>query len=253
MTELDELPPRNITCRSWVGVTLLSFVIVVAVGAVAGFSFYRSHVFSPVRFERLMTWLRDPAGHEAWKMNAGEICDGAPFQMPTDGYIGFLWGDSFRIGHHHQGIDVFGGDEVGITPVYASYPGYLTRQQDWKSTVIIRVPDDPLEPGRQIWVYYTHMAGPDGESFIAPDFPPGTGEVFVEAGTLLGYQGNYSGTPDNPVGVHLHLSIVKDDGHGNYLNELEIGNTLDPSPYLGLSLNARNNPDQVPVCTAFSK
>jgi hypothetical protein len=130
----------------------------IAVVAVAGFSFYRSHVFSPVRFERLMTWLRDPAGHTDWTMNAGEICNGAPFQMPTDGYIGFLWGDSFRIGHHHQGIDVFGGDEVGVTSVYAAYAGYLTRQADWKSTVIIRVPDDPLQPGRQIWVYYTHMA-----------------------------------------------------------------------------------------------
>jgi murein DD-endopeptidase MepM/ murein hydrolase activator NlpD len=161
-----------------------------------------------------------------------------------------LWGDSFRIGHHHQGIDVFGGEEVGLTPVYAAYPGYLTRQADWKSTVIIRVPDDPLQPGRQIWVYYTHLAGPDGESYIAPDFPPGTSEVYVEAGSLLGYQGNYSGTPNNPVGVHLHFSIVKDDGQGFYLNELEIGNTLDPSLYLGLSLNASQNLDQVPVCAS---
>jgi murein DD-endopeptidase MepM/ murein hydrolase activator NlpD len=246
--ELDKPGPRNPACLSWVGLALLLLVGVVAVGAVVGFSFYRSHVFSPARFERLMTWLRDPAGHADWTMKAGEICNGAPFQMPTDGYIGFLWGDSFRIGHHHQGIDVFGGEEVGLTPVYAAYPGYLTRQVDWKSTVIIRVPDDPLQPGRQIWVYYTHMAGPDGESYIAPDFPPGTSEVYVEAGSLLGYQGNYSGTPNNPVGVHLHFSIVKDDGQGFYLNELEIGNTLDPSPYLGLSLNASQNPDQVPVC-----
>ena len=103
-------------------------------GLVAGYSFYRSHVFSPRRFERLMTWLRDPSGHADWLMSAGEICNGAPFQMPTDGYIGFLWGDSFRIGHHHQGIDIFGGEDVGVTPVYAAYPGYLTRQPDWKST-----------------------------------------------------------------------------------------------------------------------
>ena len=116
--------------------------------------------------------------------------------------------------------------------------------------MIIRVPDDPLRPGRQIWVYYTHMAGPDGASYIATDFPPGTSEVYVEAGTLLGYQGNYSGTPNNPVGVHLHFSIVKDDGQGVYLNELEIGNTLDPSPYLGLSLNASKNLDQVAVCAS---
>ena len=234
---------------SLVGLALLLLAVIAAAAAIAGYTFYRSHVFSPVRFERLMAWLRSPAGHAEWTMRAGEICNRAPFQMPTDGYIGFLWGDSFRIGHHHQGIDIFGGSEPGVTPVYAVYPGYLTRQPDWKSTVIIRIPQDPLQPGRQIWTYYTHMAGSGGESYIAPQFPPGTLEQYVEAGTLLGYQGNYSGDPNNPVGVHLHFSIVQEDGQGSYLNELEIGNTLDPSPYLGLPLNANENPDQIPVCS----
>jgi murein DD-endopeptidase MepM/ murein hydrolase activator NlpD len=68
--------------------------------------------------------------------------------------------------------------------------------------------------------------------------------------TSTGYMGNYSGTPGNPTGVHLHLSIVKDDGNGNYTNETEINNTLDPSPYLGLNLNAASNENQIPVCTA---
>jgi murein DD-endopeptidase MepM/ murein hydrolase activator NlpD len=168
--------------------------------------------------------------------------------MPTDGFVGFLWDDSFRIGHRHQGIDIFGGTDVNVTPVYAAFSGYLTRMPDWKSSLIIRVPDDPLAPDRQIWTYYTHLADPDGESFIAPDFPPGTSELYVEAGTLLGYQGNYSGTPGSPTGVHLHFSIVLDDGSGSYRNELEIENTLDPSPYLGLPLNARQNQDVIPVC-----
>jgi murein DD-endopeptidase MepM/ murein hydrolase activator NlpD len=159
-----------------------------------------------------------------------------------------VWGDSFRLGHRHQGIDIFGGTDVNLTPVIAAYPGYLTRNPDWKSTVIIRVPDDPLQPGRQIWTYYTHMANPEGESFISTEFPPGTSEVYVEAGTLLGYQGNFSGTPGNPVGVHLHFSIVLDDGQGGFRNELDIQNTLDPSPYLGLPLNAEDIGDEVPVC-----
>ncbi len=116
----------------------------------------------------------------------------------------------------------------------AAYDGYLTRQSDWKSTVIIRVPSDPLEPSRQIWNYYTHLADAQGNDFISDSFPPGTHEVFVTAGTLLGHQGNYSGNPSDPVGMHLHFSVVKDDGQGRFLNELRIANTLDPSPYLGL-------------------
>jgi hypothetical protein len=72
--------------------------------------------------------------------------------------------------------------------------------------------------------------------------------VFVPAGTLLGYQGNYSGDPNNPVGVHLHFSIVRDDGSGKFLNELKIANTLDPSLYFNMSLNANVNRDKIPVC-----
>jgi murein DD-endopeptidase MepM/ murein hydrolase activator NlpD len=92
------------------------------------------------------------------------------------------------------------------------------------------------------------MADPAGNSLISEAFPAGSREVLVEAGTFLGYQGNYSGDPGNPVGVHLHFSIVRDDGLGNFRNELEIVNTLDPSPYLGLPLNARENPDRIPTC-----
>jgi hypothetical protein len=80
-------------------------------------------------------------------------------------------------------------------------------------------------------------------------FPPGTSEVFVEAEELLGFQGNYSGDPGNPVGVHLHFSIVLDDGTGGFRNELKINNTLDPSAYLGVNLNGQNDPEAIPVCT----
>lgn len=221
-----------------------------ALGLAAGLGWYLAAnlVDSAGRSRRVWSWLRDPAAHPEWAVQAGSRCGQAPFIMPTSGFIGYLWGDSFRLGHIHQGLDIFGGGSVNLTPVVAAYPGYLRRLPDWKSSVIIRIPDDPLQPGRQIWAYYTHMASPEGESYISPDFPPGAYEVYVEAGTLLGYQGNYSGAPGNPVGVHLHFSIVLDNGQGLYLNELEFRNTLDPSPYLGLPVNADRNPDQVPVC-----
>lgn len=206
------------------------------------------------RTSRLLTWLRESAAHPDWAVRAGETCGDAPFQMPTSGYIGYLWGDTFKLGQRHQGLDIFGGGEPGQTPVLAAYPGYLTRLPDWKSTVVIRIPDDPLQPGRQIWLYYTHIATADGSPLIDDAFPPGTSEVFIGAGTLLGYQGNYSGDPGNPVGVHLHFSIVLDGGAdethptGQIRNELDIRNTLDPSPYLGLVLNAGQNRGEIPLC-----
>lgn len=224
--------------------------LIILVGLALGTAYWLAFV-RPAGFQRtgrVMTWLRDSASHPDWAVSAGERCGQAPFILPTDGFIGFLWDDSFRPGHRHQGIDVFGGGLPGETPVLAAYPGYLTRLPDWKSSVIIRIPDDPLQPGRQIWAYYTHMAGEGGESFISGQFPAGTNEVYVEAGTLLGYQGNFSGDPNNPVGVHLHFSLVQDDGEGNFLNELKIQNTIDPSPYLGLNLNARRGDGNPPVC-----
>jgi hypothetical protein len=225
------------------------FVLVLLLVMLAGYLAYRWFERDGAQTSRVLLWLRDPGAHPEWAVEAGERCGDAPFVMPTSGFIGFLWGDSFRPGHRHQGLDIFGGGELNQTPVIAAYPGYLTRLPDWKSTVIIRIPDDPLRPGRQIWTYYTHMADPEGNSYVAAEFPPGTAEVFVEGGTLLGYQGNFSGDPFNPVGIHLHFSIVLDDGQGSFRNELEISNTLDPSPYLGLPVNAAQNRGEAPVCS----
>jgi len=200
------------------------------------------------RANKFYQWMRNPASHADWKLIAGSQCESAPFLFPTDGFVGFLWGDSFGIRHTHQGIDIFAGTDVNITNVISAYPGYLTRLPDWKSSVIVRVPSDPLNPGQQIWLYYTHMADQYGNSFISEEFPAGTSEKYIQAGTFLGKQGDFSGNPNNPVGVHLHFSIVEDDGTGQFKNELEIENTYDPSPYLGLPLNGYENRDEIPLC-----
>ena len=214
-----------------------------------GFFLFRMYKSSPLRTRRVISWIRNPSKHLDWSNPSLSRCfDTTPFLFPTEGYIGFLWGDSFRPGHRHQGIDIFSGESSGKTPVYAAYPGYLSRLHDWKSSLIIRIPQDPLNPDQQIWAYYTHMADMGGNSYIVEDFPPGSSEIYVDEGTLLGYQGNYSGTPGNPVGIHLHFSIVKDDGKGSFLNELKFQNTLDPSPYFDLPLNGYTNQNIIPRC-----
>ena len=223
------------------------FIIATAVIA-AGATAYYMYRPNAERVNKFREWMQNPASHTEWKLAAGSQCGTAPFLFPTDGFAGFLWGDSFGLRHTHQGIDIFAGTDAGITPVVSAYQGYLTRQSEWKSAVIVRVPDDPLQPGRQIWLYYTHMADQFGRSYIDSEFPAGTSEKLIEAGTFLGYQGNYSGDSNNPVGVHLHFSIVEDNGAGQFKNELDIDNTLDPAPYLGYPLNGYENHDQVPLC-----
>jgi peptidoglycan LD-endopeptidase LytH len=242
-----ELLYNKFTMKSLLKIGLFAVLLFLIVGIYIYFR-YPGLSSDHQRGLRVGDWIRDPQSHPDWSISAGQRCADAPFIFPTEGYIGFLWGDSFRPGHQHQGIDIFAPGAAGKTPVTAAYDGYLTRLPDWKSTVIIRIPQDPLQPDRQIWTYYTHMADQEGNSFIAEEFPPGTEEVFVEAGTLLGYQGNYSGDSASPVGVHLHFSIVQDDGSGHFLNELQIKNTLDPSPYFQMILNAAENQGEIPLC-----
>ena len=176
-----------------------------------------------------------------------EQCAAGPFIIPTGGWIGILYGDSMFGTRNHSGLDIFGLEGNGVTPVYAAYDGYVTRLPEWTSAVIIRHPNDPLQPGRQIWTFYTHMAEASGSSYIIDQIPPGTVELPVKQGTLLGYQGDYNGDSFGSIDTHLHFSIVRDNGSGQFLNETDIANTIDPSPYLGMRLNS-SCPDRPPVC-----
>lgn len=212
------------------GVLLVAILLICAVNDLMG-----SHG------RRFIQWAQgDPDVRAGLVTVQRERCAGAPFILPADGFIGLLYADPngpYSPVSPHQGIDIFSNSEAGITPVYAAYDGFITRENDWRSTLIQRVPDDPLNPGNQIWLYYTHMADEAGNDFIRDEFPPGTSEFFVEQGTLLGYTGNYNGGAIRDIWVHLHFSIVRDDGRGRYTNELEFANTLDPTPYLNLPLN----------------
>ncbi len=196
-------------------------------------------------------WFDDPSSRAALATVGREPCPGAPFVLPSDGLIGLLYHDTaapYTLFKRHSGIDIFGDGAPGQVPVVAAYGGYLTRLPTWKASIIIRH-DDPLHPGRTIWTYYTHMASEDGSaSYIVPDFPPGTSEVWVEQGTLLGYQGEYGGSTLRPVGLHVHFSIVESEPDGSFKNEAGHNNTLDPSPYFGLRLALSDHPARPILC-----
>ncbi len=223
------------------------------VALVLAYLVLRGRTGDPQRNALVGDYLRDPGAHPDWMTRANSRCEGSPFAFPTDGFVGYLWGDAMPSQTRHQGIDVFGNLPLGQTPVFSASDGFLTRLADWMSAVIVRVPDDPLVRGRTIWIYYAHMADPEGRSFIDAEFPPGTMEKPVKMGQKLGYQGNYSGDPASPTGVHLHLSIVLGDGRGGFRNEIDIANTLDPSPYFGMDLNAASAGYGAPRCQEAEK
>lgn len=233
-------------------VALIALVGLAAGGALALVLYSQTQSNSGAAIRR---WFNDPASRHDLVTARRAPCPGAPFLLPTDGLIGLLWRDPsgpYHIFRRHTGLDIFGDGAPGTVPVVAAYEGYLTRLDGWRSSVIIRH-KDPLQPGRTIWTYYTHMAARDGEtSYILDRFPPGTSEVWVEQGDLLGYQGDYSGGA-LPVGMHLHFSIVTSEPDGSFKNEASLGNTLDPSPYLGMPLNIRERPERPVTCDATER
>jgi murein DD-endopeptidase MepM/ murein hydrolase activator NlpD len=225
----------------WVVTPLVIVVLLLALCYAAYPWFERNRLIQFVRFRR------DPTGAEFIVVNELEQCTGAPFVVPTTGWIGAMYGDSIFGTQQHSGLDIFGPEGNGVTPVYAAYDGYVTRLEEWTSAVIIRHPQDPLNPDRQIWTYYTHMADAAGNDYIVDAIPRGTFELPIEQGTLLGYQGDFNGLSPRQISTHLHFSIVKDDGQGQFLNETDLANVLDPSPYLGMRLNSACA-DRPPTC-----
>jgi murein DD-endopeptidase MepM/ murein hydrolase activator NlpD len=168
-------------------------------------------------------------------------CPGAPWLLPTSGVLGVLWNDArvppYGPGRRHTGLDIFGQGRENTVPVYAVADGLLTRLSGWKSAVIVQH-EDPLRPDEKVWTFYSHMASGAGKSYIVDEFPPGSTGVSVKAGQLLGYQGVWSGHPLRPGWMHLHFSVVRAAEDGSFLNETVPGNTLDPSPYLGIDGSA---------------
>lgn len=194
------------------------------------------------RIRLIRDWFEDPNAHPDWLLEGGTRCVGAPMLWPSSGFVGVGWGDGMRPVYQHSGYDIFSpAFEDNVTPIFAAYDGYLTRESTWRSSVIIRHPDfeglDAVREDEQIWTYYTHMASADGGAeYVSPEFPRGTQEKFVAEGTLLGYQGTWSGRPDDPVGLHLHFSVVSTLEGGGYANETIIENTFDPGPFLGTAI-----------------
>ena len=226
-------------------VVLVIGLVLAAPYALRFFSRTQSNSTAPIG-----RWFDDPSSRpELITIRDKTACPGAPFILPSDGFIGLLYRDPaapYDALNRHTGVDIFGDGQPGTIPVYAAYEGYLSRLPDWFATVIIRH-DDPLQPGRTIWTYYTHMGSADGtQSYVADDFPPGTDAVWVEQGTLIGYQGDFGGS--YAVGLHLHFSIVLSDDDGRFKNEARIANTLDPSPYLGMTLNIADLPQRPIGC-----
>jgi hypothetical protein len=169
-----------------------------------------------------------------------ETCPGAPWRLPTDGSLGLTMGiDS---------IAFYGQGQEASIPVYAVADGLLTRPPDRLDAVAI-LHGDPQRPEKKVWVFYGDMADANGtDSFVVQDFPPGSTNIPVKSGQLLGYQGSWRGTPPWPKWVHLSILLVDANPQNTLPKEITSADILDPVPYFGLSVDSGNKNLQTLKC-----
>lgn len=202
--------------------------------------------YAPADFAADTIVFRPRQPHETYAGvgKQAQACPDVPWKLPTQADFGLWW--------YNLELNFMGEGEEGVIPVYAVADGLLMRGEDWPDAVAIRHPD-PLEhqselnPRGEVWTYYGGMAsGWNNLSFVSPEFPPGSEEVLVQAGDLLGYQGRY--WDSGPAWVHLRFAILPALEDGSFPGDL-IGITdpddpplpyevaqegiYDPSPYLG--------------------
>jgi hypothetical protein len=133
---------------------------------------------------------------------------------------------------------LFGTGNEGELPVVAVADGRLIRRRDWPRAVALEH-DDPLHPGETVWTYYADLGASNGRtSFVAPQYPLGSEGAFVPAGTVLGYQGTWSGREYWPAWVHVRFAVVRGPAPGVFPEALTPEVLLDPAPYLGLTAAA---------------
>ncbi len=161
-----------------------------------------------------------------------DSCPEARWRLPSESSLGIKWQDN--------GIDFFGLGTEGTLPVRAVADGLLTRLPEWMDAVAI-LHDDPLNSGKKVWSYYGGMADNYGsESFVAEEFPAGIADIPVKSGQVLGYQGTWSGIPLRPKWVHTSFAVVEASGQNTFPEEVSKELTLDPTLYIGLSIETEN-------------
>ncbi|MEA3307980.1 MAG: glycosyltransferase family 39 protein [Chloroflexota bacterium] len=187
---------------------------------------------------RADTLVYQPRSAVINRLPAEGRCPSAPWRLPTRSDRGMWW--------FSRGLGFMATGEPGTVPVYAVAEGWLTRRSYWNDTVAIQH-IDPLHPGEKIWTVYQGMSDrQDEESFISSSFPPGSVDVPVEAGELLGYQGRWQA---QNIWAYLFFVITPAREDGSFPaalvdlanetdtplpRELEDQGWLDPAPYLKL-------------------
>ena len=103
----EPIPLRKHRSRRAIFWTLGILVVVGAIGAFAAYKLFFSGSSRSARWLEYWSWLQNPDMAAEIAIEPGTRCDDSAFAFPTRGVIFGLWDESYRVGHRHQGLDIF--------------------------------------------------------------------------------------------------------------------------------------------------
>jgi len=165
---------------------------------------YDNYVAIDIRADSLMFVPKD---FENVTYPEDYFCPGALWQLPTRGDMGLFWFNGQLL--------MMGDGYTGEIPVYAIADGLLYQFPGWETSIAIQH-DDPINPGQKIWSFYGDLAPAFNKTnpYIEDTFIEAVG-IPVEAGDLLGYQGQWLG-PNQQTWVHLRFTLLPANEDGSF-------------------------------------
>lgn len=169
---------------------------------------FENYVAQSIRANSLSYEPKD-FNNEIYPIN--RACTGAPWQLPTDAHMGMFW--------YNRQLLMMGAGHTGQVPVYAVADGMLYQFPEWKASVAIQH-EDPFTPGKKLWSFYGGLAPAfDAENNYIVDHFLGLKGVPVNAGDLIGYQGQWLG-PTQETWVHVRFSLLPAEEDGRFPESL---------------------------------
>src|SRR5215831_18453059 len=97
----------------------LVFVLPGLMLVMGGIGYWWFRLDSPTR-DTLDAWVIDPSSRPDLKTTLTKPCPGAPFLLPSSGFMGFLYADHtppYNPFGPHPGVDIFGDGAPGTIPI----------------------------------------------------------------------------------------------------------------------------------------
>ena len=175
-------------------------------------------------------------------VSAPSECSAGAWPLPTRATMGYRYENGW--------LSLYGAGPEGTVPVVAVAPGEVFRPEGFPEGSLAVIHEDPKNPAKRVILYYTEMQSyRKGEPLISEKIPLGATSLGVTAGETLGYQGMWSGRPNQQDWLHVTLGIAPYDSQ--FLEEtgkLE-DKLVSPAEYFGIQLDPDSRHVKPVICS----